>query len=236
MPAQTTTPPCTRESAHRHGSLGASDTSDTLGNAVPLLPRGRPLFWWPRPLQWLGVLLLALAVLGAPPANAAHPQWLPPVGGEALRGFEAPEAPWASGHRGLDLSVPAGGEIRSPADGVVSFSGVVVNREVLSINHGAGYVSSFEPVESDLEAGDAVSAGDVVAVLSTYDDGSSHCTGENGPAQPCLHWGVRLHGDYINPLLLTGDFQPSVLLPLSSEGTLSHPGRPQEIPRPGLKL
>lgn len=56
-----------------------------------------------------------------------------------------------------------GGEVRSPADGVVSFSGVVVNRKVLSIDHGAGYISSFEPVVSDLVVGDEVSAGDVIA-------------------------------------------------------------------------
>lgn len=129
---------------------------------------------------------------------------------DVLRPFSAPPAPWAAGHRGLDLAVPADGAIRSPADGVISFSGTVVDREVLSIDHGAGYISSFEPVESELEMGDAVSAGDVAATLSTYDDGSTHCFD-----QPCLHWGVRLHGEYINPLLMLGELEPSVLLPLN---------------------
>ncbi len=137
---------------------------------------------------------------------------------DVLRPFSAPPAPWAPGHRGIDLAVPTGQEIRSPADGVVSFSGVVVNREVLSIDHGAGYVSSFEPVESDLEVGNPVSTGDVVARLDTYDDGSHHCTAKSATAQPCLHWGVRLHGDYINPLLMLGDLEPSVLLPLEGGG------------------
>lgn len=122
--------------------------------------------------------------------------------------FAAPPAPWAAGHRGVDLAAPSGSEIRAPAHGVVSFSGLVVNREVLSINHGSGYVSSFEPVESELEPGDPVSTGETVARLGTYDDGTHHC------AEPCLHWGVRLHGEYINPLLLTGEVEPSVLLPL----------------------
>lgn len=96
---------------------------------------------------------------------------------------------------------------------MVSFSGVVVDREVLSIDHGAGYVSSFEPVESELEVGDAVAAGQPIATLDTYDDGSNHCSD-----QPCLHWGVRHHGEYINPLLLLGDLEPSVLLPLEGSG------------------
>lgn len=144
--------------------------------------------------------------------------WRSPTGTgapEVLRPFAAPPSPWAAGHRGVDLAAAAGGEIRSPADGVVSFSGKVVNRQVLSIDHGAGYVSSFEPVEPELEVGDAVSQGDGIATLDTYDDGSHHCTGENAVAQPCLHWGVRLHGEYINPLLLLGELEPSVLLPLN---------------------
>ena len=138
--------------------------------------------------------------------------WTAPTGTgtpEILRPYAAPPSPWASGHRGSDLAAPSGGDIRSPADGVVSFTGVVVDREVLSIDHGAGYLTSFEPVTSELEVGDAVSAGDVVATLSTYDDGSHHCH------SPCLHWGVRHHGEYINPLLMLGELKPSILLPLN---------------------
>ncbi|WP_229659389.1 M23 family metallopeptidase [Nesterenkonia alkaliphila] len=176
---------------------------------VPLVAGDRPLFWGPRPRSALLALLMLLALLGMPPAAAEHPQWQRPVPGGLVQEYQAPPAPWAAGHRGVDLAVPAGGEVRSPADGVVSFSGAVVNREVLSINHGAGYVSSFEPVESELEVGEAVAQGEVVAALSTYDDSSNHCD------QPCLHWGVRLHGNYINPLLMLGELEPSVLLPLA---------------------
>lgn len=172
----------------------------------------------------LGLLCALLGLTGSAGSWASAPPSAPSVEGdwelptptgapEVLRPFSAPPAPWAAGHRGIDLAVPTGNEIRSPADGVVSFSGVVVNREVLSINHGAGYVSSFEPVESEWEIGDAVSTGDVVASLDTYDDGHAHCDDH-----PCLHWGVRLHGDYINPLLMTGELEPSVLLPLEGGG------------------
>ncbi len=162
------------------------------------------------------VLLVMMTLFGVPPASAGagHPVWARPAEGQVVEDFAAPPAPWAPGHRGIDLAAPAGGDIRSPADGVVSFSGVVVDREVLSIDHGAGYISSFEPVESEMEVGDQVSTGQTVASLSSYDDGSPHCTAENATAQPCLHWGVRLHGDYINPLLLLGELEPSVLLPL----------------------
>lgn len=191
-------------------------TQATTTPPLPFPASGRPLFFAPRPHQVVAVVFCVLILLGMPPATAgdSHPRWEPPVAGDVVEEFAAPPAPWAAGHRGVDLAASAGAEIRAPADGVVSFSGVVVNREVLSIDHGGSYVSSFEPVESELTEGDAVSEGEVIAILGTYDDGATHCDG-----QPCLHWGVRLHGEYINPMLLIGDLEPSILLPLSSRAS-----------------
>ncbi|MBO0595652.1 M23 family metallopeptidase [Nesterenkonia sp. E16_7] len=143
---------------------------------------------------------------GAAPAAAL---WRLPVVADELRPFARPPAPWGAGHRGVDLGPLSGGaNIRAPADGEISFAGVVVDRPVLSIRHGDGYLSSFEPVETVLEVGDRVSAGDPVGSLAT---GAGHCEA------PCLHWGVRLDGEYINPLLLTGDAEPSILLPLGGD-------------------
>lgn len=187
---------------------------------IPFPASGRPVLWWhmPRiPLRraLLAVIVSAAALIGFPsaaPVNASGHDWQRPVDGEVVEHFSAPPAPWAAGHRGVDLASSISADIRSPTDGVVSFSGTVVDREVLSIDHGAGYISSFEAVDADLEVGDAVAAGEVVAELGTYDDGDNHCD------QPCLHWGVRLHGEYINPLLLLGEVEPSVLLPLEAGG------------------
>lgn len=182
---------------------------------TPFPLTGRPVLWSPRGREVLLLIVVLLGLFGAPPATPVMAvsetgTWLRPVDAPVVGEFSAPPAPWASGHRGIDLAAPAGGDIRSPADGVASFSGKVVDRQVLSIDHGGGYVSSFEPVESNLEVGDTVSQGQPLAQLGTYDDGSAHC------AAPCLHWGVRLHGEYINPLLLTGELEPSVLLPLNT--------------------
>lgn len=195
---------------------------------VPFPQSGRPVLARPHPRAASLFLLLLLVLFGMPPtapvmaASYAQPDpqsgsvvgsanWSRPVDGPVVEGFSAPPTPWASGHRGVDLASPEDSHITAPAPGVVSFTGVVVDREVLSINHGDGYVSSFEPVESELDVGDTVTAGETLARLSTYDDGSAHCD------SPCLHWGVRLHGEYINPLLLTGELEPSVLLPLAEE-------------------
>ncbi|MBG6224025.1 murein DD-endopeptidase MepM/ murein hydrolase activator NlpD [Arthrobacter sp. CAN_A2] len=97
----------------------------------------------------------------------------------------------------------------------MSFAGTVVDRGVLSIDHGDGRISSFEPVSTGLSRGEAVDRGQVVAVLDAIGAGRS----ADGPVrehcgQPCLHWGVREDGEYVDPLSFVTDRRPSVLLPL----------------------
>lgn len=121
-----------------------------------------------------------------------------------LRAFDPPARPWLSGHRGVDLAAASAGvPVTAPAAGTVSFAGVVVDRPVITIDHGNGLRSSFEPVASTLRTGAAVARG---AVLGRVLPG--HC----GRA-PCLHWGVRRGRDYVNPLGFLIDLRPSVLLP-----------------------
>ncbi len=142
------------------------------------------------------------------------PEWswpLEPVP-TVLRTFEKPPRTWQRGHRGVDLSTGAeeSAAILSPADGVVFFAGTVVNRGVLSIDHGGGRISSFEPVETALLKGQRVAAGDVVGALATATgEARGHC------GFPCLHWGVRADGEYVDPLSFVMDRRPSVLLPLA---------------------
>lgn len=112
-----------------------------------------------------------------------------------------------AGHRGVDLGAPAAGVIRSPADGVVVFVGTVVDRPVVTVDHGDGLLSSFEPVTATVGEGDIVRAGGELGRLST----EAHCPG------PCVHWGVRKDGDYVNPLTFVTDRRPSVLLPLAGD-------------------
>ncbi|WP_018763427.1 MULTISPECIES: M23 family metallopeptidase [unclassified Arthrobacter] len=126
----------------------------------------------------------------------------PPV----LRYFSPPPLPWLSGHRGVDLGGAApGADVVSPAAGTVSFVGVVVDRPVITIDHGDGLRSSFEPVDSPLAVGTPVAAGEVVGTVVP-----GHC-----PLAACLHWGVRDGEQYVNPLQFVLDLRPSILLPLA---------------------
>jgi murein DD-endopeptidase MepM/ murein hydrolase activator NlpD len=128
---------------------------------------------------------------------------------EVIRGFAIGPALWSPGHRGVDLAARPGAVVRAPAAGIVRYTGVIAGRAVLTLDHGGGLLSSFEPVISALRKGRAVKQGDVVGSVAT---GPTHCA----PAT-CLHWGVRKNGNYINPLtLLRGWHGPIVLLPMLS--------------------
>jgi murein DD-endopeptidase MepM/ murein hydrolase activator NlpD len=157
-------------------------------------------------------ILFGLAVLipGGPAGaetgatSSTPPVWAWPVGpGHSIvRGFVAPLSEYGAGHRGIDIAAPTGTTVTAPDDGVVFFAGVVVDRPVLSIQHAGGLVSSYEPVTSTLVPGDVVHRGDPVGTLL-----AGHCD------QPCLHFGVRLHGDYVSPLSYLGGVVRPVLLP-----------------------
>lgn len=114
-----------------------------------------------------------------------------PTGSPAavVRGFDPPRQRWLAGHRGVDLAATPGAAIYSPADGIVSFSGVVANRPVVSVTDRSGLRLTFEPVTGSLPPGTPVAAGTIIGYL------------EAGHESDAVHWGVRLGEDrYLNPL------------------------------------
>ncbi len=165
------------------------------------------------------LLLVALAPgvnsIASPLPTAAAPlsanlAWSWPLAGKprVVRVFDLPAQPWLSGHRGVDLLAAQGSAVVAPIEGVVSFSGVVADRPVLSLAVAGGLRLSFEPVRSELKAGDAVIRGQHLGVL----EGPTHCR-DPALGGSCLHWGVRRGEDYVNPLQFVLDLRPSVLLP-----------------------
>lgn len=140
----------------------------------------------------------------SPSAPTSAP-WLWPVEGspQILRPFQAPAHDYAAGHRGVDLRAPVGTTVRSPADGVVAFRGVVVDRPLLTIDHGRGLVTTYEPLDSPLPAGTSLVAGDPIGTVGI----GGHAT------RGTLHLGVRWHGVYIDPMALFGGAPRAILLP-----------------------
>ncbi|WP_256971467.1 murein hydrolase activator EnvC family protein [Microbacterium esteraromaticum] len=121
--------------------------------------------------------------------------------------FRAPAHDYGPGHRGVDITAPIGTAVHAPAAGVVAFQGVVVDRPLLTIDHGSGYVSTFEPVASELSAGATVQAGDVIGMVDI---------GGHAP-RGTMHIGVRVEGVYLNPHPLFGEIPRAILLPCCSD-------------------
>lgn len=148
------------------------------------------------------------AVLPAPIVGAPAdlgPAWSWPVPSPPIvAAYVAPTTAYSAGHRGIDLGVAEGVAVSAPDDAVVRFSGVVVDRPVLTLDHGGGVLSSYEPVESSIPVGTPVARGAVIGSVAS----GGHCDGG------CLHFGVRIDGQYVSPLLFFGRVPPAVLLPM----------------------
>ena len=138
--------------------------------------------------------------------------WAWPVEGAVLRPFVAEGDPYAGGqHRGVDIGGAAGADLRSPAGGVVSFTGQLPHEGLcLTIRTPDGYSITLVHVGSiGVTTGTAVEEGEVVATIGP--------SGEAEFGEPYVHLGVRLTADpngYLDPLSLL-------------------PARPVSQPQPG---
>jgi Peptidase family M23 len=143
----------------------------------------------------LAVGMLLSLVLSSPAAG-----WAWPVDGPVLRPFAAADDPYSGGqHRGIDIGGQAGANLRSPAAGVVSFTGQVPHEGLcVTIRTPDGYSITLVHVGSiGVTTGTAVDEGDVVATIGP--------SGEAEWNEPYVHLGVRLTADpngYVDPLSL----------------------------------
>ena len=147
-----------------------------------------------------------------PPASAPaqHGVW-PVQPPRIVRRFEPPSETWSAGHRGADLGSTVGAPVVASLDGTVTFSGFVAGRGVVVISHGETR-TTYEPVNSEVEPGVQVTAGDRIGTLDVT---QSHCF----PAA-CLHWGWIRGDEYLDPLLLVTSAPRMRLLPLTPADAL----------------
>jgi murein DD-endopeptidase MepM/ murein hydrolase activator NlpD len=111
-----------------------------------------------------------------------------------VRGFEVPETPYGSGHRGIDIEVPLGTPVHAAESGRVSFAGAVAGALYVSVDHPDGIRSTYSWLsEVRVRRGQSVTRGEVV--------GSSGA-GHPGTGRPHLHFGARIGETYIDPMLL----------------------------------
>jgi murein DD-endopeptidase MepM/ murein hydrolase activator NlpD len=144
-----------------------------------------------RLLLFVAAAWMLLATSAAGQARAAG-DWMWPVSGPVIRGFDPPDSPFGSGHRGIDIAAGVGTPVRAAAAGAVTFAGPVGGRLFVTVGHGAGLESTYSFLSSL-----AVRRGDTVARGQTIGrSGSGHA----GALVPHLHFGVRLDDVYVDPL------------------------------------
>lgn len=122
--------------------------------------------------------------------------------------YDPPPERWNPGHRGVDLASAVGTDVRSPSAGTVTFAGIVVNRPLVTVTFGSGMRSSVEPVDPLAVVGSVVQRGEVIGKVADTAT-AQHCSSE-----VCVHWGLRVGEDYVNPLDWVEGFGPIRLLPL----------------------
>lgn len=152
---------------------------------------------------WL-VLACSVAcwcILGAGLPRAATadetPRWRLPLARspQVLRRFDAPDTPWGTGHRGVDLAARPGQAVYAAGAGRVGYAGMVAGRGVVTVVHGA-LRTTYLPVDAAVRAGRRVSAGERLGVVEHR---ATHCRPDS-----CLHWGLIRGAEYLDPLSLVG--------------------------------
>lgn len=151
----------------------------------------------------VGLVAGGLAPVSGPAAAPAvrfrSPVPLPPV---PVTAFDPPDQPWLAGHRGVDLASEPLAPVVAPATATVLFAGSVGGKPVVSLDHGGGLRTTYEPVAAAVSAGDMVTAGQPIGHLVA---GHPGC-----PVEACLHWGARVASrdpggdddEYIDPMAL----------------------------------
>ncbi|WP_425941253.1 peptidoglycan DD-metalloendopeptidase family protein [Ornithinimicrobium sp. W1665] len=143
-------------------------------------------------------------------ASGAHPTvrtplWEWPTGSfrAVVRPFDPPAHRWLPGHRGVDLLGLLGEPVRAVDHGTVTFSGEIAGVGMVSVTHGDGLRSTYQPVGDRADEGTRVARGQQLGRL----DPGGHCL-----LLTCLHLGaVRGRDDYLDPALLLGHVRLTLL-------------------------
>ena len=160
--------------------------------------------------SFLVLMLGFMAIFIHGTESKAASSWQVPLKNPVLvNSFLQPSSDYSAGHRGVDYLVQDGEPVYAASDGTIRFSGLVVDRNVLSILHGKNLITTLEPVCSMLEPGSKVTAGQMIGRTCFSTTYRSHCG-----VRKCLHFALKTAEGYLSPLLLIGGLAPSRLLPI----------------------
>jgi murein DD-endopeptidase MepM/ murein hydrolase activator NlpD len=127
------------------------------------------------------------------PAHAAE---LP---GTVVRGYEPPAHRYGPGHRGIEFEAPPGSQVRAVAAGFVTFAGTVAHRKFVTVRAGQNLVTYAYLASITVATGDRIRIGDRVG--ATYGR---------------WHLGLRVRGEYADPMALFGGPPRVHLVPINA--------------------
>jgi murein DD-endopeptidase MepM/ murein hydrolase activator NlpD len=140
----------------------------------------------------LATFVAAISVGGSVLPARASGDWVWPVVGPVIRGYDPPTSPYGSGHRGIDIAAPLATPVLAAEAGTVTFAGKVGGHLFVTVNHGGGLASTYSWLsELRVRKDDAVARGQVIALSGA---------GHPGISPSHLHFGVKLDGAYVDPL------------------------------------
>lgn len=169
---------------------------------------------------YLLVAVLLVATLAAPARADTGPAYDWPVPAEPVVAFDAPGAPWAAGHRGVDLPVAAGQPVHPMAPGRVVHAGPVAGTTWVTVQHADGIRTSYGPLQPLSHAG----LGDRVDPTAALGAAAGQAHGTPGR----LHVGARRGDRYVDPAGLVA-IDPGLVASLVGPGTAQVPR--QDRPR-----
>jgi murein DD-endopeptidase MepM/ murein hydrolase activator NlpD len=171
------------------------------------------------PLALSALLMIMLTTSRATGAPRPGFGWPLPGTPRVERGFSPPASAYGPGHRGVDLSASWGGQVLSAGAGRVAYAGLLAGRGVITVAHGGGLRTTYEPVDATVHVGQQVARGSVLGRIAL---GHGSCR-----RVVCLHWGLLRGSVYLDPLaLVVGG--PVRLLPVGAAA-------PAGVPLSGLR-
>lgn len=143
--------------------------------------------------------LTAIFAASCPPAAVkAASKFEPPVTAAISRHFDLSNGRFAAGgHRGVDFTVQEGTPVRASGAGVVSFAGNTPEGPYVTITHDGGIKTTYSLGEIAVIVSQQVGQGTTIGT-----SGRGH-----GGSDPVLHFGALINGNYVDPLLLLGNFE-----------------------------
>jgi hypothetical protein len=141
------------------------------------------------------VVLTATLVVALPRSASGAAEFIPPVIAQITRQFDMSSGEFGAGHRGVDFAVPEGTPVLASGAGTVTFAGSTPEGPYVTVRHDGDVETTYALGRIDVSHGQQVNQGEVLGV-----------SGKGHAGSPVVHFGAKVAGKYVDPMMLLRDF------------------------------